>query len=678
MLSRPLRAIASAFALCAALGASAATVTSVTIEGPSTIDLQNSTSVQYTVIAHWSDATTTDVTQEANWNVTTGSILSVVAGGTVIASGVGTEAISAYFLPPEGGYFNPTKSVSVTAGTPPAWQAVSLFCVFEDTSGFPAQQLERIFVGPMGDAVPACGAKIVMGNKAVNRLQVIDLRTRTVVGSAPLSSEPRRMRAVPGTTMLLVAVGASQVARVDLATGATAYASVSGTIRDIAPGEPGEAMILHSPTSNPYFDTWVAVLDLATMTVLADRELPQHGGLIDYDPAGNRLFLGSTNLSPSSLSRLSYAPASRTFALDQYRWNAGGGGSDLSLSPDGSRLAFADGSGNGSDYAIHDLVASNLDSRRGRWKTGPYPRAVGFRHDGLKVIATSYDSLIEFDAGRHVVERSWPMDSSDDPVCSYTGHVGPQRAKYSPSGRFAYSTYPCDSAGYYSVVDMVALGNPTPPSSPPAVPATGLAFTCSTEDPGALPAQTPVRLPVEPVNDIVPACHGRVVLAASGSNRVVSLDARTGTVIGSVPLSASPQRLSRLNGSSIHFARLDAMRVARVDPVAGTASYIEIEGEVSGIVEGAPGQVFVVFRVPGSLDPGDRVAVLDAASGARLGTGQLAAKGGLLQYDAVARRLFQSDEESLPAPLVRYGYEPSTFVHRTAALDEPRWRRPGP
>ncbi|MGE3177026.1 MAG: FG-GAP-like repeat-containing protein [Vicinamibacterales bacterium] len=654
------RSIAGALALIASLGVSAATVTSVTIEGPDTIDLQNSTSVQYRAIAHWSDATTTDVTQAAYWGIATGNILSVVAGGVVIASGVGTQTISATFLPSEGGVFSPTKSVSVMAGTAPIWQAVSPACALEDTNGFPAQQLQRIFLGPMSDAVPVCGAKIVMGNRSVNRLQVIDLRTRTVVGSAPLSSEPRRIRTVPGTTTLLVAVGASQVARIDLTTGATAYASVSGTIRDIAPGEPGEAMILHSPSSSSYFDTWVAVLDLATMTILADRKLSADGGLIDYDPTRNHLFLGVAGLSPSSLSRLVYEPASSSFTLDQYRYDAGSDGMDLTLSPDGSRLAFTGGWGNGRDYAIHDLTASDIESRLGRWSVGPYPRAVGFRHDGLKVIATSNDRLIEFDAGRHVVERSWPMDSSDDPVCFYAG-AGPQRARYSPSGRFAFATYPCDSAGYYSVVDVVALGDPTPPSSPPAVPATDLAFACSAENKGALPAQAPVRLPVEPVSDIVPACHGRVVLAASESNRVVTLDARTGTELGSVPLSASPQRLSRLSGSAIHFAKLDAMRVARVDPVAGTAINLEIEGEVSGIVEGAPGQVFVVFRVPGSLDPGDQVAVLDAASGARLGTGQLSARGGLLQYDPVARRLLQGDEDRAPANLVRYLYEPATF-----------------
>ena len=656
------RALAGAMALCAALASSAATVTSVTIEGPATIDLQNSTSVQYAVIAHWSDATTTDVTQDAYWSVTTGDILSVVAGGIVIAGGVGTEAISASYFPPGQGLFNPTKDVSVTSGTPPAWQSVSLACATEDTSGFPPQQLTRIFAGPMSDAVPACDAKIIIGNRAVNRLQVIDLRTRSVVGSTPLSGEPGRMRAIPGTTSLLVAVDPSQIARVDLATGAVAYVSVSGSIRDIAPGELGEAMILHSPTSSPYFDTWAAVLDLATMSVLADRQLPEDGGLIDYDPVGHRLFLGDKGLSPSSLSRLDYAPAPRTFALSQYRFDAGSNGQELLLSPDASRLAFADGAGNAADYAIHDLAASDLNSRRGRWNSGPYPIAAGFRPDGQKLIASNDSSLIEFDASRHVIERSWPLHSPGDPSCYYSGNVGPQRAKYSPSARFAYAAYPCDSAGYYSVVNVVALGDPTPPSSPPVIPAADLAFTCTTENKGALPASTPVRLPVEPVSDLVPGCDGRVVLAASESNRLVTLDVRTGVVVGSVPLTASPLRLRRRPGSAIVFARLDAMRIAIVDPIAGTSTYADIEGEVAGIVEGEPGQVFVVFREPGSVDPGDRVAVLDAASGARLGTGQLTARGGLLQYDPVARRLIQGNDFSSPATLVRYGYEPTTFA----------------
>ena len=95
------------------------------------------------------------------------------------------------------------------------------------------------------------------------------------------------------------------------------------------------------------------------------------------------------------------------------RTDIGSNGQSLAISPDGTHVAYACGSGNGS-YDIWDFHPEDLESR-GEWNTGAYPRAATFSRDSTTVAATNGYMLQLYSVATHQSLGEWtpPLSGCD-------------------------------------------------------------------------------------------------------------------------------------------------------------------------------------------------------------------------------------------------------------------------
>src|SRR6185295_422383 len=154
-------------------------------------------------------------------------------------------------------------------------------------------------------------------------------------------------------------------------TGLITYIPVSAPAASLALGNNG---IVFASVPTSYWGP-VAVIDGPAGTVLATVPGPSGGfdRLIVYNRAADQLITGSWGLSPSTLTRFSYDPATHALTQLQRSSNTGSNGQELVLSPDQLHLGYPNGAGNGyPSYTIYDYEPLDVAVSYGAWNTGPY------------------------------------------------------------------------------------------------------------------------------------------------------------------------------------------------------------------------------------------------------------------------------------------------------------------
>jgi len=161
-------------------------------------------------------------------------------------------------------------------------------------------------------------------------------------------------------------------------------------------------------------DNHLFILDMDTGQIYS--ETPISGSSLAIDEKAEMLFTGSMWSSPSSLYR--YSVSGDVPLLVQSRWDAGGNGRKIGMSPDGKHIVLPCGGGNGLGYTLYDFDAANLDNVLGEWQIGTYPTNAVFSKDGNFLYGTNgdpYDNyLYVMDAGTYQQIRKIPFPNTDD------------------------------------------------------------------------------------------------------------------------------------------------------------------------------------------------------------------------------------------------------------------------
>lgn len=335
--------------------------------------------------------------------------------------------------------FDAAPAVDAPADTPAtdAGASASPRCTTDNVAGLAATG--AIAVGPADDLVALCDGTVLIGDRRAN--EVVERHvTRGVGRRFALSAAPGAMALDAAGGLLYVTLSAaSSLARINLETGAVSTIALPGVARDVVVGNGGRAFALLGTADagmNP-----VVVIDGASGTAARTIPLGSDGfgaGFLGHDGPGNQLLVGVAGLSPSTLSRFAFDADAGTLTLSQSTRAVGSNGQDLAVSPDGTRVAFACGGGNGVGYTIFDIDSRDLTMSRGEWNTGAYPRAAAFSLDGTRLLATNGGALVLFNAATHAeIVRQDPPSS---PACSPDLD---QRVAISRGGRLGFLYADC-------------------------------------------------------------------------------------------------------------------------------------------------------------------------------------------------------------------------------------------
>lgn len=303
-----------------------------------------------------------------------------------------------------------------------------------DPAGIATGKLE---VGPGGAVVPLCGGHVLVGDGTANVVKDLDLATGQATATYSLTAAPGDIVLDPVANKAYATLGsASFLARIDLATAQVENIPLEAPALRLALGNDGR--IFASLDDNA---TWpnrpIALVDgpggVVEATIVGDFDI-----LLAFDRPGNQLIIGDAGTSPSSLNRFAFDPVAKTLTHLQERWDAGGNGQDIAISPDGDHLAFPCGGGNGAGYTVFDFSTDDLNVTYGEWATDAYPRAAAFSSDGAQLVATNGDDVILFDVANHQELAKFTIQ---DFGCSF-----PQvkRLSISPGGKRIHALVSCD------------------------------------------------------------------------------------------------------------------------------------------------------------------------------------------------------------------------------------------
>ncbi len=176
--------------------------------------------------------------------------------------------------------------------------------------------------------------------------------------------------------------------------------------------------------------------DVLSRTELSDRRI----SAIQFDENTQKLLASNSGVSPSSIFR--FSTANNEIVMEQ-SLRSGGNGKRLSLSPDGTKLVFPCGGGNGSGYTIYDYDAWDFNHVRGEWNVGAYPESAAFSPDGSILYATSGDWLHVMDANNYTLTRKLDLPNADDYSLIMPNSDG------SMVVGFSYDTYSGDNKQLY-------------------------------------------------------------------------------------------------------------------------------------------------------------------------------------------------------------------------------------
>lgn len=277
---------------------------------------------------------------------------------------------------------------------------------------------------------------------------------------------------------------------------------------------------------------------------------------------------------------------------------------DLDLSPDDSRIAFVNATGNNSfagTNVINDMSTADVDTLMGAWKVEVGPTAAAFNpvpgQDYL--LATSESSYLIFDFARHAeITRTTP-------TASCTGSF--DEAEFSAGGEVAIAKFGCDGAGtqIHWYAPAAGFGNS---NSTIGVPAGILASTigdpfCVTDTPSG-PTAGSLTLPRG--EDFEPFCDGWAFVTERTTNRVVLKNILTDTTAAEWDLRDVPVEMVVDEANQFLYVAMGAGGgLARIDlggAGAGTLVQQEAPAFPQSLTLGNGGDVWTTgFYEPGEI-----------------------------------------------------------------------------
>ena len=277
---------------------------------------------------------------------------------------------------------------------------------------------------------------------------------------------------------------------------------------------------------------------------------------------------------------------------------------DLDLSPDDSRIAFVNESGNASfagSNVINDMSTADVDTVMGAWKVEVAPTAAAFNPIGGEdyLLATSDSSYIIFDFARHAeITRTTPTSRCGGSF---------DEAEFSAGGDIAIAKMSCSGTGtelhWYAPAAGFGDSNSTI-----GVPAGILATTigdpfCSTDTP---PGPSRGSLAVPRGEDFEPFCDGWAFVTERGTNRVVLKDIVSGTTAAEWDLRDVPVEMVVDEATQFLYVAMGAGGgLARIDLAgagAGTLVQQEAPAFPQSITLGNGGDVWTTgFYEPGEI-----------------------------------------------------------------------------
>ena len=290
--------------------------------------------------------------------------------------------------------------------------------------------------------VPLCSGWVIYGDSVRNIVIVRNIISGETAFEIPLNAKPNRMAYDRNSGRLFVTmISSTNLAKVDLVNKTVTYMPMGG-VYDYIAIDNDQTVFLSSYYGNAAPHT-IQVMDGRTGNLLSSIGSYYDGGEISYDPAGSSVFVGVTGISPATLYRFTYsAPILNPTPVQNSR-NLGSNAQDLTLSPDGTRLLFSTGSGNGSSgYSIFDVNSYDLTISNGSYDTGAYPTSAAFSPDGMQVIATNRYDVKLYDANNHALIKTMPR--------AISGNF--RFVRFSQAGRIVYALYrDTYGAGSYSI-----------------------------------------------------------------------------------------------------------------------------------------------------------------------------------------------------------------------------------
>jgi DNA-binding beta-propeller fold protein YncE len=313
--------------------------------------------------------------------------------------------------------------------------AFDLACTTDSLSALPASGF--VDLGPAGGFVPLCGGAVLIGDRTLNRVLLVDVRSGAVAESWQLNAAPGDMASDPADDAVFVGLDSSnEIAKIALKSGALSYTALTSPVLHVAASDRG---LVFATVGSGYNVDGVAVIDGATGTLRVTARQPGFYALAAFNSARSELITAEEGLSPSTVRRCAFDPATFQFTLIQ---DGGGGfnGEDLAVSPDGAHVAFPCGGGNGNGYQIADFEAQDITASTGAWNTGAYPTSAAFSPDGAVLAASNGGDLDIFDVATHALSQQYGPFTG----CGATNLL---KVRISRGGRIAYGYASCGSGG---------------------------------------------------------------------------------------------------------------------------------------------------------------------------------------------------------------------------------------
>jgi len=263
------------------------------------------------------------------------------------------------------------------------------------------------------DFEPLCSGWILTTDRFSDLVRIANVTDGREAARIPLSSHPGDIELDALRRRLYVALpNENALARIDLNDGSTDVIPMPGPVFSMTLGSDGGLLVA---MDRNYEGTLYWLAEGATAAV---GGWPIGGRLIRWNPVHAELVAVRKGLSPVRMLRYGF-DATGGPVLRQTNFQAGGNAQDLTISPDGEHVALADGAGNLGGYTIADYVATNIESYRGQWATGAYPRAVAFDAASERLLASNGGALLVFDVLSFAEQWRWTL-----PACGYGGVRG--------------------------------------------------------------------------------------------------------------------------------------------------------------------------------------------------------------------------------------------------------------
>jgi hypothetical protein len=281
-------------------------------------------------------------------------------------------------------------------------------------------------IEPTQDFIPLCHGWVLIGDSSANRLLERNVITGEVAGSYFFNTQPDQLTLDDENNIVYFSTHpeTERLYKLDLNSGTITYNRIIDGERQFSPlwlemGENGNLFsLLHdrsqgeSPASN---GLWLGLLDSNADPVVPAVPLDSPVRLA-YDNVQQRIFL----TTDSNLATFDFSPQTNGVSLvSGTDIPVGSGCTDLAISPNGNRLAYACPNGNNEEvtpFAIHDLDPVDYHNPDGEWYLGAPPVSATFSKEGDMLIATDGSELFFFDVITHLLIEKYDIGKSAEEV----------------------------------------------------------------------------------------------------------------------------------------------------------------------------------------------------------------------------------------------------------------------